>query len=29
LVYMKKNYKPKEINIVKLKTYLKKIENAK
>jgi len=26
---MKKNYKPKEINIVKLKTYLKKIENAK
>jgi len=26
---MKKNYKPKEVNIVKLKTYLKKIENAK
>jgi len=24
-----KTYKPKEVNIVKLKTYLKKLENGK
>jgi len=26
---MKKQYKPKEVNIIKLKTYLKKLENGK